>query len=202
MPQREAVPESLVQDALAIEYVSLGEILHWPSNPKDHDIGAIAASIEAFGFRDPVGVNRRTQEIEEGHGRIDTLRAMYDQGRPAPEFIRVDEGEWLVPVLFFDDEPTRAHAYALAHNKTQELGGPYDEDKLLEALREQEDGDLLLATGFDHDDVDALRRKLEDDAVEPVVDESYQILVTCRNQDERSELMERLAEEGVTCREV
>lgn len=196
MPRRTRVPPEL-----EIQYVPLAELLRWPGNPKEHDLGAIATSIETFGFRDPVGVNARTHEIEEGHGRIDTLRAFQAQGRRAPEWVLVHQsGEWLVPVLFFDDDPGTQHAYAIAHNRTQELGGGYDDERLLAALRAV-DPSLLAATGFDTDDLEALRHKLEDDvaAVEP---DSLNVLVTCQSQDQRSDLMERLAAEGFTCREV
>lgn len=198
MPRRTRVPPEL-----SIVYVPLAEIMRWPANPKNHDLGAIAASIEAFGFRDPVGVNQRTHEIEEGHGRIDTLRAFQAQGRRAPEFILVDDRgrDWLVPVLFFDDDARTQHAYGLAHNRTQELGGGYDDGKLLAALQEQADGPLLDAAGFDVDDLDALRAKLDDPDPRAHPD-SLNILVTCQSQDQRSDLMERLAAEGFTCREV
>src|SRR5262245_6407102 len=162
MPRREAVPIE-PEPSLAITYIPLGVLARWAGNPKDHDVGAICASIERFGFRDPLGVNRRTHEIEEGHGRVEALIAMAEQGCAPPEFIlTTDDGDtdWYVPVVYFDDDDRQAHAYALAHNKTQELGG-YHEDNLLAALREQAAADNLLGTGFDGDDVDDLQRRLE-----------------------------------------
>src|SRR5437016_7025893 len=144
-------------EQLEVEYVSLDTVMRWPGNPKQHDIGAIAGSILRFGFRDPLGVNRRTQFIEEGHGRLDTLEGLRRQGRPAPRFIHVDDdGTWLVPVLYFDDDDMTAHAYGLAHNRSQELGGGYDDALLRDALEEHARYGLLPGTGYDSDDIHTL----------------------------------------------
>jgi hypothetical protein len=154
-----------------------------------------------FGFRDPIGVNRSDNLIEEGHGRLDTLMALKDQRRNAPRFIRVQDDEWYVPVLYFQDDDLTAHGYALAHNRTQELGGGYDQAMLLQALEEQARFGLLPGTGFDGDDLHALQRRLnEQDQNGVVPTSSFQILITCANEQQQVELLERFNGEGLTVR--
>ncbi len=191
-------------NALSLEYVDLETLIKWPGNPKQHDLGAIAASMIRFGFRDPLAVNRNNNFIEEGHGRLDTLVALKRQRRPPPAFIGVDEeGRWYAPVLWFNDDDVTQHGYSLAHNRTQELGGPYDDAHLLAALLEQQQNNSLEGTGFDHDDVDALRRKLateESGDQSAALRTSFQVLVTCQDEQQQVELIGQLEAEGLTCR--
>lgn len=194
------------REDLQIEYVSIDTIMGWPGNAKKHDIGAIAASVLRHGFRDPLAVNRRTHQIEEGHGRIETLRAFKQQQRPAPSFIRVDEmtGEWLVPVLYFDDDDLTAHSYSLAHNRTHDLGGGYDEEMLRDALIEQARYGLLPGTGYDSDDLDALSRKLASqeagDVSPQLTGMTYRVIIDCTNEMQQTELLDRFRQEGLSCR--
>lgn len=202
MPRTPVPPDNA---ELRVEYVDIDVLSRWPGNAKQHDLGAIASSVLRFGMRDPIGVNRRTHEIEEGHGRLDTLAALRRQGRSAPAFVRVDNGRWLVPVLFFDDDDLTAHAYSLAHNRTQDLGGGYDDALLLAALREQADAGSMEGIGFDPDDIASLRARLETvdrgAAHAPAV-VRYQIVIECADEQEQIELLERLQDEGLNAKAV
>jgi hypothetical protein len=200
MPRRPVPPDSTI----AVEYISLDDLKKWPSNPKEHDLGAIAASMIRFGFRDPIGASARNHFIEEGHGRLDTLMALKRQGRPAPKYVLTDdEGKWLVPVLFFDDDELTQRAYSLAHNRTQDLGGGYDDAKLLEELQAQANHGMLPGTGWDGDDVEALRKKVSGDpagtqAQNQRLDMQYKIIVECESEMQQTELLDRFQEEGLT----
>lgn len=192
-------------DRLALTYTRLHDLQKWPSNPKEHDAGAIAASIIRFGMRDPIGFNRSNHFIEEGHGRIDVLAALKGQGRVPPRFVVVneDDGEWLVPTLAFDDDEATQRGYMLAHNRTQDLGGGYDDSKLLAELENQARFGLLPGTGYDGDDVEALRRRLtatEGSDQSAALHSNFQIVITCASEQQQLELIERFAEEGLECR--
>lgn len=158
----EASPEA--RPELRVEYVPLPEVEGWPRNPKRHDEDGIADSIERFGFSDPVAVDERTGKLVEGHGRVDALRAMKEDGVEPPGRIRVDAaGEWLVPVLrglsFRDD--LEAEAYILAHNRLTERGGWDDEQlhAILVDLQEQSEA-ALRGTAFTAADIDRLAETL------------------------------------------
>lgn len=189
-------------EELEVEYVALDALLKWPGNPKEHDLGAIAASMLRFGFRDPIGANRRNNFIEEGHGRLEVLEALRQQGRGAPRFIHVENDVWLVPVLYFDDDELTQHGYALAHNRTQELGGGYDQEILRVALEEQARYGALPGTGFDSDDLDALNRRLMEnaDASAQLTGATYRVVIECATEVHQAELLERFRGEGLTCR--
>ena len=93
---------------MQIEYVSIASVTPYKGNVRAHaekDVAAIKASIEAFGFCDPIGVWHNT--IVEGHGRY---QAALELGLKEIPIIHLDE---------LTDEQRRA--YAIAHNKTTEL---------------------------------------------------------------------------------
>ena len=108
-----------------------------PKNPKAHNLAAIDASVERFGFVAPVVVNDLDGQIVAGHGRVEALRDRRQRGAPPPEGLRVGpRGEWLVPTvhgvgLTAED----ALAYIVADNRTGELGG-WDDSRLAEVLAE------------------------------------------------------------------
>jgi len=82
----------------------------YEKNARKHeaaDVAAIAKSIEAFGFNDPVGVWGPQNVIVEGHGRVLAAKQL---GMTEVPCIRLDN---------LTDEQRRA--YAMAHNKTAEL---------------------------------------------------------------------------------
>ena len=79
---------------------------------EDYDIAAIMASIETFGFRDPIGVWSQDNIIVEGHGRYEAAKRLKLKTVPC---IRLDD---------MTDEERRA--YALAHNKTAEMSSWLD----------------------------------------------------------------------------
>lgn len=119
-------------DTLEIRYIPLDQVVAWESNPKKHDLGAIADSIAMHGFKDPVKyeplLNRGRGGIVAGNGRIEALRFMRQQHQPRPRGILTDSsGVWLVPVLFGVDAASMAAAesYGIDHNNLVLAGGEY-----------------------------------------------------------------------------
>lgn len=94
---------------LKIEMLPVDALREYEGNARQHgetDVAAIKASIEQFGFNDPIGIWGENI-IVEGHGR---LMAAKDLGMTEVPCIRLDH---------LSEEERRA--YALAHNKTAEL---------------------------------------------------------------------------------
>lgn len=141
-----------ITPTLRLEYLPLDELMRWPGNPKEHAEGAIAASVQRFGFRDPLAIDEATGRLIAGHGRLTVLERAHAAGQDAPQFVQVrEDGMWLVPVTRgsrFESE-AEASAYLIAHNRTTELGG-WD-DELLGTLLGTLDDDLRAASGFDLD---------------------------------------------------
>ena len=95
---------------MTTETIKIEDLTPYEKNARHHepvDIDAIAKSIEAFGFRDPVGVWGPNNIIVEGHGRVMAAKQL---GLKEVPCIRLDD---------MTDEQRRA--YGLAHNKTAEL---------------------------------------------------------------------------------
>ena len=165
---------------LTIEYIPLDELIRWPRNPKQHDLGVIHKSMERFGFTSPVLVDENSGRLVAGHGRLDTLMQKMNAGEDPPARIIKNGKMWKIPVvrgLSFESEQ-EAEAYLLADNRLVELGG-WDELQLAEVLSDlARDGrELLEGTGYDGDDLDRLlseygeKEGLTDDDAIPEVPE-------------------------------
>lgn len=121
---------------LNVEYVHISTIKQYKGNAKEHpikQIEQIKASIEEFGFIDPIGVWHNPQtdvdEIVEGHGRY---LAAQDLGIEEVPIIRLDD---------LTDEQRRA--YTLIHNKLTMNSG-FDVDMLNEELENIFDIDMSM----------------------------------------------------------
>lgn len=117
-------------ERLELRFIKLSELTLFAQNSKLHDIGAIAQSIQKYGFLDPPrwdkNLNGGKGGIVEGNGRLETLQWMFKQGQPAPRGIAVDaSSEWCVPVLFGLDAESEAQAaaYSIDHNNLTLAGG-------------------------------------------------------------------------------
>lgn len=114
-------------EKLKIEYVPITELRTYPNNAKIHteeQIEQIKASIQEFGFNDPVAV--WNGELVEGHGRLIAAQELGFEELPV---IRLDG---------LTDEQRRA--YALVHNKlTMNTGFSFE---LLEMELETIDMDM------------------------------------------------------------
>lgn len=148
-----------------IEYVRIDEVARWPRNAKKHDKAGIRASLNRFGWIDPVIEDARSGRLVAGHGRLEVALEMRAEGAAAPKAVRVNpkDGMWLIPVLrgleFENDH--EAEAYLLASNRLVEVGG-YDEDVLREILADHRAD--LDGTGFSADEVTAMLADLSADA--------------------------------------
>lgn len=123
---------------LEIVYLPPGDLTPYENNARKHapnDIDAIIASIEKFGFSDPIGIWSDKNIIVEGHGR---QIAALQMGLSEVPCIRLDH---------MTDEQRRG--YALAHNKTAELS-EWDFSKLDEELKALDsEGFEMSDLGFD-----------------------------------------------------
>lgn len=120
-----------------IEMVLVDDVKPYEKNAKKHPKGQvdkIAKSIKAFGFNQPLVLNKDMVLIV-GHGRLEAAKKL---------------GMEKVPALILDIEEKGAKAYRLADNKLNE--SPWDMQLVIEELRilAAEDFDISL-TGFDED---------------------------------------------------
>lgn len=145
-----------------IEYTPLEEVLRWPRNPKTHDEAGMDASLERFGFVQPLIIDEGTKQLVAGHGRLEALQRRYRAGKPPPARIQKKGELWLVPVvrgITFADEAA-AELYLIADNRLTEAGG-WDDEALGVMLKRLDAMDKLGGTGFSGEDAEAIYRRVE-----------------------------------------
>ncbi len=136
----------VIADDLAPLRVPIDSLHQLPGNPRRGDVDAVAASLARFGQRKPIVVADDGTIIAGNH----TWAAAKQLGWDEIAVVRVG-----------DDEAT-AQAFALADNRTAELGG-YDEAALLDLIRQVADVDasLLADTGWDDASVQDLADRID-----------------------------------------
>lgn len=147
-----------------IEPVALATLAPNPRNPKRHANALIEESMTRFGMVEPVIVDQRTGFLISGHGRVETLRSMFDANEPAPEWITTDaDGGWLVPAVtsWSSANDFEADAAIVSLNRTTEIGGWETQPlaDILSGLLTEENG--LAGVGYGADDLDVLLRALD-----------------------------------------
>src|SRR5712671_4169249 len=146
-----------------------------PANVRLHgerNIAAIAASLARFGQQKPIVVQRQGMVVRAGNG---TLLAAQQLG-------------WThIAASVVEMTDTEATAFSIADNRTAELAEWQTEDLLaqLEALG-RDDAELLKATGFDQQDLDAMAAELGQDTTNELDDpgpEAPPVIATSRVGD-------------------
>ena len=126
--------------------LSIDALKPWKRNARKHSrqqIEQIAASIQAFGFTNPVLIDSENT-ILAGHGRVEAAKKL---------------GLAQVPCLYLERlTPAQKRAYVLADNKLA-LNATWDEDLLASELKALSEIDLdfeISSTGFSIAEVDQL----------------------------------------------
>jgi DNA modification methylase len=132
-----------------IREIAIDELKPWGKNPRKHDIEKLVKSIERFGFRAPLVVNKRNDEyvVEAGHGRLIAAKAA---------------GLKKLPCVVVEDDDMTAEAYAVADNRLQELAS-WDENALADLLKDF-DKELLDCVGYSNGELDKLLKDLDAEA--------------------------------------
>lgn len=143
-----------------IEYVPLSDIAPAARNPKGHDLDLLTASVDRFGYVEPVVLDERTGRLISGHGRLETLAARRDAGHPAPDGVQQNGSDWLVPVVrgWSSSNDEEAEAVLVVLNQGVISGG-WDVAGLAAMLEDLAAANLLSLTGFTDDN---LRSMLDD----------------------------------------
>jgi len=136
------IAEPLRGHAVAVDNVAKD-----PSNVRDHpekNKEAVKSSLREFGQRQVLVAREEQRTIEAGNLRLECAREL---------------GWSHVAVIFVDDSDLEAARYAIADNRTSDLGEWNDDDL----------GDILgsideTPPGFDDDDVGELLEELEGDS--------------------------------------
>ena len=163
-------------------------------NPRKGDVAAVAKSYEKFGQRKPI-VARVTGGTDDAPTGV--VIAGNHQFRAAKKL-----GWTHIAVVWTDDDEATAKAFALADNRTSELGS-IDDDLLAQNIREimEIDESLIASAGYSQDDVDKLLKDATEDLDEdtgPLLgDLAYRLVINCVDEVDQATLMETLDGLGI-----
>ena len=136
----------MIIESLKSLAVSIDSLHGLEDNPRKGDVDAVAASLARFGQRKPIVARRDDGTIIAGNHTWQAAKKL---------------GWQEIAVAFVGDDDVTAQAYALADNRTAELGS-YDEELLLQMIQDIQkiDEALLADTGWARKDYEQLVEKL------------------------------------------
>jgi len=121
----------------------IGDLKPDPRNARthpEHNVQAIASSLDLFGQRKPIVVRRDGMVVLAGNGTLEAAQRL---------------GWTHVAAVLVDDDPITATAYSLADNQTG-LSSEWDDARLSELLREVSDSVPLTSLGFTDAELETL----------------------------------------------
>ena len=125
----------------SVENVDPNTLELHPENPRQGDIGAIVTSIEQNGLYGTLIAQKKSRRVLAGNHRLQAALAL-------------DMKE--VPVYWVDVDDTEAQRILLADNRVSDLA-TWDDSILVGLLEGLANDGELLGSGYDGDDLDALR---------------------------------------------
>ena len=179
-----------------IVHMPIGELRMYSRNARTHSgeqVKRIAESIQEFGFLNPILLDSATKEIIAGHGRLLAAREL---------------GLETVPVVIYSHlTAAQKKAYTLADNKLA-LDAGWDEELLKLELEELklEDFDLDML-GFDDSFFKTLEQindkdnDLNESDIKPKeFKTSFELIITCENEDSQEQLYNEFQSRGIECK--
>ncbi len=173
-----------------VELRTLDQIRPYEKNPRkipDKAVQKVAASIKEFGFQQPIVVDK-DGVIIVGHTRL-----------KAAEHLGLSQ----VPVIIAGKLTSKqVRAYRIADNRLSQETGWFEPDLISELtmLGEEDDYDLSF-TGFE---VNELTKLFGETLIEAgdqktgEIEQKFNVVVTCKDDEQQRELIERLTQEGLT----
>ena len=177
----------MIAPDLATLATPIDDLKPLPGNPRKGNVDAVARSLARFGQRKPI-VCRPDGTIIAGNHTWQAARKLgWDE----------------IAVVRVADDDQEAFAFALADNRTAELGG-YDQEALAAMLAEVADTDAFAATGYTAED---LARLLDGpplpepgDADVEELPPVWGVVVECDSEALQVALLERFTDEGLRVR--
>ena len=163
-----------------------------PGNPRVGDVAAVMRSYTRFGQRKPIVAQRTggsetapTGVVIAGNHQLEAARRL---------------GWRSIAVVWVDDDDNTARAFALADNKTSDLGS-YDNGALAKMLLSiEDDPELLVATSYTPADVAKLVNGTDVELENPSVESTYLVIVECEGEHEQLSVLTEFVDRGFTIR--
>jgi len=139
---------NIASDLLGLA-VPVGNLKPLPDNPRKGDVDAVAASYKQFGQLKPIVV-RKSKQTKDGFPTGTVLAGNHQL------LAAIQLGWSTIAVVWTDTDAKTAKAFALADNRTHDLG-TYNKGLLVDLLKELEgDKALFEATGYSEKDLKQL----------------------------------------------
>lgn len=131
----------VIADGLQDLAVPIGDVTPLDGNPRKGDVEAVAKSLRRFGQRKPIVATVNGTIIAGNHTHAAAVRLGWTH----------------IAVVYVNDDDTEAKAFALADNRTSDLG-TYDNNALLDLMQSvaAADLELLEAASYTSDDLSDL----------------------------------------------
>lgn len=172
--------------------ISIDKIIPWKKNPRNNNnaVKKVAESIKRFGFAAPIILNKDYTVIA-GHTRL-----------KASKLLNLKK----VPCRILNLSKEEAELLALVDNKSGEIA-TWDEKALYEIIDNLPVNiDELINLGFEEE---KLNEWLEEEFLPELgdadilnIDDTFSILIECKNDVHQRELLERFSKEGLECRAI
>lgn len=175
LPKIKILSDASDAGALSIKYADIETLKFLPDNIKGHDIEAIIANINRYGFVDPILINGNTIHNLDGNGTLESLLLMRERRVADPNAQGVPQGiieriqgkesirKWYAPIIDIRFNQIDELTLAISLNRISEKGG-IDASKaypvlkrLLESQKDNEDGEFV-RTGYDAEALEHIRR--------------------------------------------
>lgn len=185
-----AVPVTKVKQFPAYKTVLVADLIPYAHNSRTHSdaqVAQIAASINEFGFTNPILVDGENGVIA-GHGRLLAARKLGLADVPVIELAHLTDAQ--------------RKAYILADNKLA-LNAGWDYDLLRVEIAELDDAGFdLELLGFSDTELSSIAGEVgeSESGSELSSGMEYRIVVDCRDENQQTELLDRFDQEGLTCR--
>jgi ParB-like chromosome segregation protein Spo0J len=174
---------------LEVAYVATTDLIPYANNPRTHSdqqVAQVAASIQEFGFNNPILIDEHNSIIA-GHGRLAAAQ-------------KLDMNT--VPTILLEGlSEAQRKAYVIADNKLTENGG-WDYDLLAVEIERLAELDIdLTLTGMDEIELAKMLDEPQEHIVQEVdYAESFSVVVECGDESEQEKIFNRLNSEGYKCR--
>jgi ParB-like chromosome segregation protein Spo0J len=164
------------------DVVPIDQLSQHPDNPRKGDVELIASSIDANGFYGAVIAQRSTGHVLAGNHRLLAARARDIEH---------------LPVVWVDVDDDRALRIMAVDNRSNDVA-EYDEQRLIELLQGF-DHDYR-GTGFTETELAAMLAAEPDAGSLQLEEQALSIIVECDDEQQQHTLLERFAQDGLTCR--
>ena len=166
---------------LKIEYVDIDSIKPYENNPRHNEeaIPYVMNSIKEFGFKNPIIIDKNNVIIA-GHTRLESAKRL---------------GMKEVPIIHADDlTEEQVKAFRLADNKVSEKA-EWNFELLDEELKDLD----INMKDFGFENIDIEENEIERKDLSNKEFEKYEVIITCKDENEVQETYEKLTEEGYEC---